>query len=106
MIHHYAKAKSKYMKDCAKNKESSYLKYWDVNNLCRWAMSRKHPVNNFEWIEETYQFNKNFMKNYNEESDEGCFLEIPVQYSKKLHEFHNDLPFFFFSFYENELHEN
>ena len=35
----------------------------------------------------------NLMKNYNEESDEGCFLEVDVQYLEKLHELHNDLPF-------------
>ena len=33
------------------------------------------------------------MKNYNEESDEGYFLKVDVQYLEKLHEFHNDLPF-------------
>ena len=34
-------------------------------------MSQKVPVNNLEWIEGTSQFNEDFMKNYNEESDEG-----------------------------------
>ena len=40
------------MEDYDKNKESSYLKYWDVNNLYGWAMSQRLPVNQFEQIEE------------------------------------------------------
>ena len=39
----------------------------------------KAPISNFEWIEETSQFNEDFIKNYNEESDEGYFLEFDVQ---------------------------
>ena len=92
-IHQYTKASNTYIKYYDKNKESSYLKYWHVNNLYRWAMLQKLPVNKFEWIEDTSQFNEDFIKNYNEESDEGYFLEVGVQYSEKLHGLHNDLPF-------------
>ena len=92
-IYRYAKANNKYMKDYDKNKELSYLQYWDVNNLYGWEMSKKLPVNKFEWLKVTSQFNKDFIKNYNEESDEGYFFEVDVQYLEKLHELHNDLPF-------------
>ena len=56
-------------------------------------MSRKLPINNFEWIDNTSQFNEDFIKGYNEESDEGDFLEAGAQYPRKLHDLHNDLPF-------------
>ena len=81
-----AKANNNYMKDYDKNKESSYLKYQDVNNLYGWAISQKLSVNKFEWIEDT-------ITSYNEESNEGYFLEVDVQYPEKLHELHNNLPF-------------
>ena len=55
-------------------------------------MSKKHPVNNFEWIKDTSQFNEDFIKNYNEESYGGYFLEVDAQYLEKLHEFNNFLP--------------
>ena len=53
-----------------KMKESSYLQYWHVNDLYGWAMSQKFPVNNFEGIKDTSQFSEDFIKNYNEESNE------------------------------------
>ena len=92
-IHRYAKANNKYMKDYNKDKESSYINCWHVNNLYGWVVSQKLPVNNFELIEETSQFNEDFIKKYDEEVDEGYFLEVDFQYPKKLEKFHNDLPF-------------
>ena len=77
-----------------KNKELSYLKYWNVNNLGGREISQKLPVNNFEWIEDTSQFNENFKKIYNKEYDEGYFIEAEVQYLEKLNELDNDLPIF------------
>ena len=57
-IYRYAKADNKYMKDYDENTESSHLEYWDVNNLQRWAMSQKLPVNHFEWTKYTSEFNE------------------------------------------------
>ena len=56
-------------------------------------MSQKFPVYKFEWIEVISKFNEDFIKIYYEESDEGYFLEVNVQYPEKLHELHIDLPF-------------
>ena len=92
-IYRYAKANNKCMKDYDENKESSYLQYWDINNLYSWVMLQNLPVNNFAWIKDTSQFNRNFIKNYNEESDKGYFFEVGVRYLEKLRKFHNDLPF-------------
>ena len=93
-IHRYAKANNKYMKNYDKNIESSYLEYLDANNLYGWAMSQKLPVNGFMWYNEYLSdFNEDFIKNYNENSDEGYFLEVDVEYPKKLFGSHKDLPF-------------
>ena len=81
-IYQYAKANNKYMKGYDKNNEVSNLKYLDVNNLYGWAMLQKFPVNSFEWIEDTSQFNEDFIKNHNQEND-GYFLEVDVQYPEK-----------------------
>ena len=56
-------------------------------------MSQKFPVNNFEWIRDSSQFNEGLIKNYNEERDVGYFLDVDVQYPENLHNLHNDLPF-------------
>ena len=45
-------------------------------------MFQKLLAYKFELIEETSQFNEDFIKNYNEESNKGYFLEVDVQYPK------------------------
>ena len=52
-IYEYVKANNKCLKDHDKNKEPSFLKYWDVHNLYGWAMSQKVPVGGFKCVENT-----------------------------------------------------
>ena len=56
-------------------------------------MSQKLPVNLFKWVEKLSSFNEIFIKNYNENSDIECFLEVDIDYPKKLFNLHKDLPF-------------
>ena len=89
----YVTANNKYMKKQDKNKETSYLMYLDANNLYGWAMSQKVLVDGFEWEENMPKFNEKFLKSNNENSDIGYILELEVEYRKRFHNLHNDLPF-------------
>ena len=66
-VHRYVTANNKCMKYYDKTKESSYLNCWGVNTLYGWVMSQKLPVGSIKWVENTPQFNKGFIRNYNED---------------------------------------
>ena len=75
-IYQYAKANNKYMKDYDKNKESSCIQYWDVNNLYGRNISQKLPVNNFKWIKDSSQFNEDFTKIIMKKVVKDVFLNL------------------------------
>ena len=91
--HRYAKANNKYVTNYDKSIESSYMAYLDAKNLYGWAMSQKLPINGFEWVKNLSKFNEDFIKEYDEDSDIGYFLEVDVDYPKKLFNLHKDLTF-------------
>ena len=62
------------------------------NSIDGLAASQKLPVNGFEWVEDLSQFKEVFIKNHDENSDKGYFLEVDVKYPKNLFNFHRDLP--------------
>ena len=51
-IYRYAKGNNKWMNNYDKRKITLYLMYLDANNLYRWAISQKRPVNSFKWVED------------------------------------------------------
>ena len=46
-------------------------------------MSKKVHVNGLEWLEDISKFKEDFIKNYDEDSNSGYFLEVDVEYPKK-----------------------
>ena len=92
-IHRYAKANNKYIKNYGKNILSLYLEYLDASGLYGWIMSQKLSVNGFKWIKKLSKFNEEFIKNYDENGNEGDIFEVDVEYPKDLFNLHSDLPF-------------
>ena len=92
-IQRYATANNKYMPNFNPKQIIFYLMYLDANNLYGYAMIKKIPIDSFKQIDDLEKFTSEFIKNYDEDSDTGYLLEVDIEYPKKLHEAHRDLPF-------------
>ena len=94
-VHRWAAANNPFMgSEYDKSKPTKYLQYLDANNLYGWAMSQLLPTGEFRWVE--FDENKNLKYIVNElanRKDRGYLLEVDVAYPRKLHDYHNDLPF-------------
>ncbi|RLU24061.1 hypothetical protein DMN91_004270 [Ooceraea biroi] len=85
----YAQA-NKYMQSYDPSKPSSYLMYYDVNNLYGWAMCQPLPYAEFRWVDDTSKFDVNVIA---PDSPKGYILEVDLEYPQQLHDAHVDLPF-------------
>ncbi|XP_071653829.1 uncharacterized protein [Temnothorax longispinosus] len=86
----YAKANNKYMESYDSSKSSSYLMYFDVNNLYGWAMCKPLPYGEFRWVEDASNFDVNAIAL---DSPTGYILEVDLEYPQDKHDAHADLPF-------------
>ncbi|XP_036139531.1 uncharacterized protein LOC118644648 [Monomorium pharaonis] len=86
----YAQANNKYMQSYDSSKPSSYLMYFDVNNLYGWAMCQPLPYAKFQWVKDILNFNVNAIA---PDSPTGYILEVDLEYPQNLHDAHADLPF-------------
>ena len=84
-------ANNKYMNETYdENKPSSFISYFDANNLYGLAMTKKLPYDSLKW-DYSFLTDKKIL-NYDEDSDEGYILEVDLQYPEQLHDLHKDYP--------------
>ena len=86
--HRYAKANNKYMSDYDPEKPSSYIMYYDANNLYGWAMSEELPYGKFKWV----NGDKVVLEDYGKGKEKGLILEADLEYPSELHKYHSDYP--------------
>ncbi|XP_071642938.1 uncharacterized protein [Temnothorax longispinosus] len=86
----YARANNKYMRSHDSSQPSTYLMYFDVNNLYGWAMCEPLPYADFQWIDDAESLDVMFVKL---DSAIGYILEVDLAYPHELHDAHADLPF-------------
>ncbi|XP_071576328.1 uncharacterized protein [Temnothorax nylanderi] len=86
----YARANNKYMQYYDSSKPSSYLMYFDVNNLYGWAMCQPLPYADFQWVEDVSNFDFSAIAL---DSPTGYILEVDLEYPENKHDAHADLPF-------------
>ena len=55
-------------------------------------MYQKLSVNGFKWVKKLSQFDENFIKDYDENSNKGYILELDIEYPKNLFNLHKDIP--------------
>ena len=92
-VYKYSQDNNKYINNYDKRKKKSNHLYLDANDLHGWAMSPKNSVDGFKWVKNLFKINEDFIKNYDENSNKGYFLEAYVEYLKKLFRLHNDFLF-------------
>ncbi|XP_071650745.1 uncharacterized protein [Temnothorax longispinosus] len=85
----YARSNNRHVPTYDSSQPTTYLMYYDVNNLYGWAMSKSLPYANFQWLDDPENFEVTTVP---ADSDVGYILEVDLEYPRDLHDVHADLP--------------
>ena len=87
---HYCKANNRHLSDYNPKEETSYIMYYDANNLYGWAMSQPLPVGKFEWCLVYPTLHQ--IRHWRANRKIGYILEVDLDYPEELHDEHNAYP--------------
>jgi len=90
ITHRYAKANNFYLDDYNKNLPTSFIKYWDCNNLYGYAMAENLPSGNYKWNNEIWTIKK--LLDINDNNNIGYIFEVDIKVPEELHDYLNDYP--------------
>ncbi|RLU18549.1 hypothetical protein DMN91_008906 [Ooceraea biroi] len=88
--HRYARANNGYAPSNDPCEPSTYLMYYDVNNLYGWAVCQPLPSSGFRWVEDVSTLDVSAIP---PDSPTEYILEVDLEYPRYLHDAHSDLPF-------------
>ncbi|XP_049872417.1 uncharacterized protein LOC126380040 [Pectinophora gossypiella] len=90
----HVKANHKYLETFDPSHPSSYIVYFDCNNLYGYSMCQTLPHSNFRFVNdsELKTLESNIL-NIMDDSENGFILEVDLSYPSHLHDEHNDFPF-------------
>jgi len=88
-----ANANNKYMLDYDSSKPSSFIMYWDENNLYGKSMLQLLPSGDFEWLNVEGMTSIDVSSLIDRKNANiGYVFEVNLSYPAHLHKKHNDLP--------------
>lgn len=90
--HRHAKANNKYTANYDSSKVDSFIVYADVNNLYGYSMCQFLPLSDFSYLSKS-ELDTFDVTQVPDDSKYGYILEVDLDYPRKLHKDHNDLPF-------------
>lgn len=88
----YAKANNKYMSTFNPEEPSSFIMYFDANNLYGRAMQDYLPLDNFAWMSDSELSDWEHILSWDVDSDTSCILQVTLHYPSHLFCGHQDYP--------------
>ena len=87
----YAQANNPYLDEYDPSEPSSFIAYYDINNLYGYSMSQKLPIGYFQFLEQD-EIDSFDIQSILKDGSKGYFLEVDLEYPQDLHDRHNDYP--------------